>query len=53
MLRAAIEALGLQQEAAKRFGAQGEGAIAGRWVEYQVERLDAHHRFRFSRLACA
>ena len=47
-----IEALGLQQEAAKRFGSQGEGAIAGRWAEYAVSAIDAHHRFRYSRLAC-
>jgi len=52
MLHAAIEALGLQQEAAKRFGSQGEGAIAGRWAEYAVSSIDAHHRFRYSRLAC-
>ena len=52
LLHAAIEASGLQQEAARRFGAQGEGAIAGRWLEYSVTSLDEHHRFRYSRLAC-
>ena len=52
MLHAAIEASGLQQEAARRFGAQGEGAIAGRWLEYAVASLDEHHRFRYARLTC-
>ena len=52
-LQAAISALGLQEQAARRFGSQGEGAIAGRWVEYSVGSLEAHDRFRFSRLVCA
>jgi len=52
MLHAAIEATGLQQEAARRFGSQGEGAIAGRWTEYAVAHLDEHHRFRYARLTC-
>ena len=52
LLHAAIEASGLQQEAARRFGAQGEGAIAGRWLEYAVASLDEHHRFRYARLTC-
>ena len=38
---------------ASEFGAQGEGAIAGRWFEYRVSDLGEHRRFRFSRLQCA
>ena len=51
-LRAAVSATGLQLQAAQRFGAQGEGAIAGRWFEYRVSDLGEHRRFRFSRLQC-
>ena len=35
------------------FGAQGEGAIAGRYDEYMVPTLSEHDRFLYSRFACA
>jgi hypothetical protein len=34
------------------FGAQGEGAFAGRYDEYMVPTLSEHDRFLYSRFAC-